>query len=124
MLRFLVADDHAIVRQHIRRVLEAQDGWQVCGEAATGKDAVEMAIALRPNFVLLDWSMPVLNGLDAAGQIVRQLPLTAVLILTMHDPEDLKDAALASGAGSCLLKTDLHRLPDEVRGLLKAKRPV
>jgi DNA-binding NarL/FixJ family response regulator len=123
MLRILVADDHAIVRRNVCGVLDAEQDFQVCGEASTGLEAVEKASALKPDLVVLDLSMPLLNGLDAARQILSNLPQTEVLILTMHESPDLTTAALASGARACLTKTDIFHLPDEVRALLKSGRP-
>jgi len=109
MLRILIADDHAIVRRCIRRTLE-DNGWEVCGEARTGREAVMMTAAQRPEIVVLDLSMPELNGLDAAREIHRQRPETKMLILTMHDMEDLIPELRASGVRDCVLKTDLQQL--------------
>jgi len=96
-----------LIRQGLRKVLEERPGWTVCGEAATGREAVAKARELRPNVVVLDVGMPELNGLEAARQIRRALPDTEVLILTMHDSERLAREALAAGARGFLLKTDL-----------------
>jgi len=109
MLRILIADDHAIVRRCIRRTLE-DNGWEVFGEARTGREAVTMTAAQRPEIVVLDLSMPELNGLDAAREIHRQRPETKMLILTMHDMEDLIPELRASGVRDCVLKTDLQQL--------------
>jgi DNA-binding NarL/FixJ family response regulator len=122
VLRILVADDHAAIRRLVCRLLEAEEGWQVCGEAATGTEAVEMTVVLKPDLVVLDLSMPRLHGLDAAAQIVSKRPDTAVLLLTMHELDgELRRAALASGASSYLLKTDIDRLPAEVRSLVRPR---
>ncbi|MBX3027310.1 response regulator transcription factor [bacterium] len=104
--RILIADDHGVVREGLRRVLEAQPSCTICGEAATGREAVAKAKALRPDVVVLDIAMPELNGLDAARLIRRMLPATEVLILTMHDSEALAREALAAGARGFVLKTD------------------
>jgi DNA-binding NarL/FixJ family response regulator len=89
MTRILVADDHEMVRQGLRAVLEAHPGWEVCGEAANGLEAVSQAHALKPDIVVLDFAMPELNGLGAARQIRQELPQIEVLILTMHESESL-----------------------------------
>jgi DNA-binding NarL/FixJ family response regulator len=107
--RILIADDHEIVRQGIRSLLEAHPGWEVSGEAKDGREAVELSKALRPDLVLLDIGMPTLNGLDAARQILANCPLTRVLVLTMHDSEQVVRDVLAAGARGFLLKSDAGR---------------
>lgn len=105
-LRILIADDHEMVRQGLRRVIEEQKGWMICGEAATGREAVEQAKQLRPNVVVMDFSMPDMNGLEATRQIRAALPRTEILILTMHDSEQLVREVLAAGARGYILKSD------------------
>ena len=105
-LRILIADDHEMVRQGLRRVLETRPDWEVCGEAANGRKAVEQARRLRPDVVVLDLSMPLVSGLVATRQIRKALPQTEVLILTMHDSDELIREVLAAGARGYLLKTD------------------
>src|SRR5262245_39293253 len=122
MLRILVADDHPSVRRYVCGVLEAEEGWEVCGEARNGREAVEMAVQLQPDLVVLDLSMPELNGLDAARQIRDKIPRAEVLILTLHEGEDLRRAARDSGAGACVVKTDLQSLVTEIRSLLQSSR--
>lgn len=109
MLRILLADDHDIVRRGLRDLLEEQPGWEVCGEAATGREALEHAIRLRPQVVVLDLMMPELNGLEAARQIRKALPTTEILVFTMHDSEDLVHAILSAGARGYVLKSDAAR---------------
>ena len=108
-LRILIADDHALVRRGLRSVLEAQPGWTVCGEAQDGREAVKLGLKLRPHIFLLDVTMPELNGLDATRQICRSLPGTPVLILTMHESEELCAEAVQAGASGCVLKSDSPR---------------
>lgn len=108
-VRILVADDHEVVRQGLRRLLEARPGWEVCGEAGTGREAVEKAKNLKPDIVVLDYSMPGLNGTEAARQIVEGAPRTEVLILTMHGSEQLIRSALEAGARGYVLKSDASR---------------
>jgi len=108
-VQILIADDHDVVRQGLRRVLEAEPGWVVCGEAANGREAVALAVALRPEVVLLDISMPGLNGIDATRRIRRLVPSTRVIILTMHNAEQIVTEALAAGARGCVLKSDSVR---------------
>jgi DNA-binding NarL/FixJ family response regulator len=108
-LRILIADDHALVRRGLRSVLEAQTGWTVCGEAPDGREAVKLGLKLRPDIFLFDVTMPELNGLDATRQICRALPNTPILILTMHESEELCAEAVQAGASGCVLKSDSPR---------------
>jgi len=106
-LRILLADDHEIIRHGVRLLIEKEAEWEVCGEAADGRNAVALAEKLKPDVVVLDIGMPELNGLDAARQIKRALPKTGVLIFTGEESEQLIHEIFAAGAGSCILKSDL-----------------
>jgi DNA-binding NarL/FixJ family response regulator len=108
-VRILVADDHEVVRQGLRRLLEARPGWEICGEASNGREAVEKARELKPDVVVLDHSMPGLNGTEATRQIIERVPRTEVLILTMHGSEELIRGALEAGARGYVLKSDASR---------------
>jgi DNA-binding NarL/FixJ family response regulator len=108
-LRILIADDHDVTRRGVRALLENHPAWEVCGEAADGREAVACAAQLKPGLVLLDIAMPNLNGVEATRQILRAVPETRVLILTMHDSEELVREVLAAGAVGFLLKTDAGR---------------
>jgi DNA-binding NarL/FixJ family response regulator len=103
-LRILVADDHPIVRAGLRTLLESRPGWQVCAEAANGRDAVELAGKLKPDVAVLDISMPVLNGVEATRQLRKVSPETEVLILTMHDSEQMIQQVFEAGALGYVLK--------------------
>jgi DNA-binding NarL/FixJ family response regulator len=105
-LRILVVDDHAVVRRGVRSLLESHEGWEVCGEATTGRDAVEQNRRLRPDVVVMDLSLPELNGLDATRQILKDAPDTEVLVLTMHHSEQLARDVLQAGARGYVLKSD------------------
>lgn len=105
-LRILVADDHEVVREGLRALLERQPGWVVCGEAGTGREAVAETLRLKPDVVIMDISMPELNGLDATPRILEHLPDTRILILSAHDSERLIRHMLTSGARGYMLKTD------------------
>lgn len=104
-LRLLVADDHDVVRAGIRTLLEEQPGWEVVGEAANGREAVEKAKGVQPDVAILDLSMPEMNGLEAAREIVDGTP-TKVLILTMHDCDALIEQTFKAGARGYLLKSN------------------
>jgi DNA-binding NarL/FixJ family response regulator len=106
MLRLLLADDHDVVRRGLRDMLEEHEGWQVCGEASTGREAVDLAIRCRPDIALLDLSMPELNGLEATRQIRKEAPGTEVLIFSMHETEQMVREVLFAGARGYVLKSD------------------
>jgi len=108
-IHIVVADDHEVVRKGLRAILEAQDGWEITGEAATGREAVELAKEYRPDVVVLDITMPELNGLEATRQILKAVPTTEVLILTMHEPEQVVQEVLDAGARGYVLKSDAGR---------------
>ena len=103
-MRILIGDDHTLVRHGLCKLLEARSDWEVVGQAGDGREAVASALALQPDVVLLDVGMPLLNGIDAAQQIVRKLPGTRVLMLSMHSDEAYVTRALQAGASGYLLK--------------------
>jgi DNA-binding NarL/FixJ family response regulator len=105
-VRILVADDHEVVRGGLRAILESRAGWEVCGEAATGREAVHKARQLHPDVAVIDITMPELNGLEATRQIRKALPKTEVLILTMHESEQVVHEVLDAGARGYVLKSD------------------
>jgi len=109
VLRILIADDHEVARSGIRTLLESHPGWEVCAEAKDGREAVELCHKTKPDLVLLDIGMPNLNGLDAARQILATAPDTRILILTMHDSEQVVREVLSAGARGFLLKSDAGR---------------
>jgi len=108
-LRILVADDHEIVRRGLVSLIKSQPSWEVCAEANNGRQAVELAKELRPAIVILDIGMPVLNGLEATRQILRDNPRIRVLILTITDTDQAVRAVLDAGARGFLLKSDAAR---------------
>jgi DNA-binding NarL/FixJ family response regulator len=106
-LRILVADDHELVRRGIRGVLRARRGWTVVGEAMNGLEAVEKANRLKPDVAILDISMPDLGGLQATRQIRESVPTTQVVVLTMHESDQMVRRVLDAGALGYVLKSDL-----------------
>ena len=120
-VRILIADDHNVVRSGLRGILEAQPGWMVCGEASTGREAVAMTVNLKPDLVVLDISMPDLNGIQAAREI-RRAASTPILFMTMHDAPDFQQDAVAAGATGFLPKTgSAQMIVDAVRAVLARK---
>jgi DNA-binding NarL/FixJ family response regulator len=108
-LRVLIADDHDLIRRGVRDLLAARSGWEVVGEACNGADAVRKAVSLRPDVAILDFSMPELNGPEAAAQIAEKVPETGVVVLTMHDSEQVMREVLHAGARGLVLKSDADR---------------
>ena len=109
MIRILIADDHDVVRSGLRHNIEAQPNWQVVAEAGDGREAVEKALETKPDVAVIDYSLPLVNGVEATRQIRAALPRTEVLIFTMHDNESLIQELLKAGARGYLLKTDARR---------------
>jgi len=107
--RILVADDHEIVRRGLCTLLRAQPDWEVCGEASNGREAVEKALQMQPEVVILDVGMPSLNGLEATRQILKANPQIKILILTLHDTDQVVQEVLNAGARGFLLKSDAAR---------------
>lgn len=121
-LRILIADDHELVRRGIRGLLRAQRGWKVAGEAANGQEAVEKARKLKPDVIILDIGMPILDGLEATRQIREAAPNTEILILTMHESNQMVRRVLEAGARGYVLKSDLAgHLVKAVKGVARGK---
>jgi DNA-binding NarL/FixJ family response regulator len=122
-LRILIADDHGLVRRGARAILHSRPGWRVVGEAANGREAVEKAIELRPHVAVIDIGMPELDGVEVARQIRAAVPDTKVLMLTMHESDQMVRRALAAGAHGYVLKSDLTEiLPKAVKVVSEGKR--
>ncbi|MEP7309175.1 MAG: response regulator transcription factor [Acidobacteriota bacterium] len=112
-LRILLADDHTLVRQGLRKLIEARPEWEVVAEAGNGRDAVRSALELKPHVAIIDIAMPLLNGIEATRQIVRRAPEVRVLVLSMYADEDYVTQVMKAGAAGYLLKdsadTDLNQ---------------
>jgi DNA-binding NarL/FixJ family response regulator len=122
-LRILVADDHGLVRRGARAVLHSRRGWRVVAEAANGREAVQKAIELKPDVAVVDIGMPELDGVEVARQIREAVPETKVLVLTMHESDQMVRRALDAGACGYLLKSDLtDSLAKAVKAVSEGKR--
>jgi DNA-binding NarL/FixJ family response regulator len=116
--RILIADDHEVVRSGLRSILEAHDGWEVVGEAADGKEAVNKALETKPDVAIVDYSLPIFNGVEVTRQIKARTPKTEVLIFTMHESDALISDLLQAGARACLQKSDAkHHLISAIEAL-------
>src|SRR5215510_4364453 len=123
MARILIADDHAVVRAGVRRILEGHPSFEIVAETADGKTTINKAIETKPDVILLDYSLPVINGLEVTRQVRRRLPGTEVLLFTVHDSESTIEEALKNGARGYLLKTDAGRDLIEAITRVAAHRP-
>ena len=112
-VRIVVADDHALIRRELRRLLEAEDGWTVCGEAGNGGEAVHLCDLHRPDAAALDINMPLMDGIEAAAQIREVAPSVAIVIVSVHVSELLVAAALEVGARGYIVKSEApdHLVP-------------
>ena len=116
--RILIADDHELVRQGMRAILQSEPQWVVCGEATTGLQALTMTIELKPDLIVLDVALPEMNGIEVTRQIRRAGPV-AVLIVTMHDSDQVVLEAMEAGANGLVLKAEAGRtMADAVRAIL------
>lgn len=122
-LRLLLADDHTLVRHGLRKILEERREWEVVGEVGDGRAAIDAAVSLKPDVAIIDAAMPLLNGIDATQQIVRRVPQTRVLMLSMHSDEAYLTRALQAGATGYILKDSAGK--DLIRGVetVAAGRP-
>jgi PAS domain S-box-containing protein len=122
-LRVLIVDDHEATRRGLRSLLSSRADWQVCGEAEDGLEAVEKAMALRPDVVLMDISMPRMNGLDATRVIRRDVPESKVVIVSQNDPAIVRRQALGVNAAGCVSKSDLsHELISTLDKLVQKRK--
>jgi DNA-binding NarL/FixJ family response regulator len=121
-LRILIADDHEVVREGMRALIEHEPGWEVCGTAMTGQEAVDTAKKLKPEVVVLDMTMPELDGLDVLREIKRALPNTEVVIFSAHHSEEVIEQLFDAGAKSYIQKSDASRhLVAAIRSLAEHK---
>jgi DNA-binding NarL/FixJ family response regulator len=107
--RILIADDHEVVRLGLRAILESHAGWEIVAEAENGKDTVTKALGSKPDVAIIDYSLPVINGIEATRQIHARLPDAEILIFTMHDSDMLVRELLEAGARAYVLKSDARQ---------------
>lgn len=106
MPRVMVVDDHAVIRRGVQGILQAFPEWELCGEAENGQEAIRLAETLKPDMIIMDVSMPGLNGLEATRIIRNMLPDTKILLLTLHSSTELVRSAFRAGARGYVLKSD------------------
>jgi len=121
-ITILLADDHTIVREGFRKMLELESGFEIVGEASNGREAIALAAKLHPSVVLMDIAMPLLNGLESTRQILKAVPATRVLILSAHSDSAYVQSAVDSGAAGFLLKqTSAHEVCRAIREINAGK---
>ena len=108
-VRILIADDHEVVRQGIRTILAARPEWEICGEAVNGQEAVTLAGELHPDAIIMDITMPVMSGLEAARQLTKSNSSAPILIFTMHESRSLADSVRETGARGFVFKSRAAR---------------
>ncbi|MGC2194918.1 MAG: response regulator [Terriglobales bacterium] len=119
--RIMVADDNPAVRRALRNILELKQDWKVLGEAVNGRDAIEQAQKLHPDLIVLDVSMPVMNGLDAARVLSAIMPLVPVILCSLHTNEVLQKEAAAAGVSAVVSKAqNMQVLVNKAKELLEA----
>ena len=106
MQRILIADDNESLRKALRDILSVRDGWSICGEATNGRSAVSLALELKPDLIILDFLMPLMNGLAAAAEISKSLPGTPIVLYTMHKSSQLDREAKKVGISRVVSKTE------------------
>jgi DNA-binding NarL/FixJ family response regulator len=117
-MRIVIADDSALVRRGVMRVLSSEPDWVVCGQASNGAETLEMCSAMRPDLVLLDVNMPGASGLETSRLLRRELPDIRILIMSHHDPVQLLPGVLKAGADGCLDKASIAtQLIDAIRNI-------
>jgi DNA-binding NarL/FixJ family response regulator len=108
-VRILVADDHEVMRMGIRNLLQFRSGWSVCAEASNGQEAVEKALQFHPDVIIMDITMPLMNGLEAARQITRSQPQIPIILFSMHVSDDVYQHLQADGIRGAVAKGDAAR---------------
>lgn len=117
-VRILVADDHEMIRRGLRNLIEQHEGWRVCGEAASGREAVQLAQKLMPRVTIIDLFMPELNGLDATRQIKKFVPRAEVLVFSILESAEIIHQVVEAGARGYLVKSDIGRhIADAIEAL-------
>jgi DNA-binding NarL/FixJ family response regulator len=123
-LRILVADDHEIVRRGVCSLLEAHAGWVVCGHAGDGLEAIDQACKLSPDVIVMDVTMPSMNGLEATRVLCRERPQSVIIILSQHDSREMMHEALSAGARAFVRKSSAARdLVETIERLMRGEAP-
>jgi len=119
MPRILIVDDSNAVREQLRRVVERNPEWEVCGQAQNGREAIDRALKETPDLILLDYRLPVINGLQAAREISRLIPDARILLCSMHVSTDLSEAARDAGCHGAVSKYDSRQIIVAIEALLR-----
>ena len=120
-IRILIVDDSALFRQGVRDALETNPGWEICGEAANGLQAIERSRSLIPDLLIMDFSMPGVTGLEAASEILKEFPKLPILLLTLYLTRQLAEQASNAGIRGTLSKTAMDHLSEGMEALLRGE---
>jgi DNA-binding NarL/FixJ family response regulator len=121
MTRIMVVDDHSMVRKQLRQVIQEREGWEVCGEASDGQEAIRLHTALKPHVTVMDFNMPLLDGLQAARQILSNQPSASILMISISDARQLIEEMKKIGVKGFCLKRDIDDLFAAVEALLRGE---
>jgi DNA-binding NarL/FixJ family response regulator len=119
--RIFIVDDHHHIRLQLRHLLESVTAWEVCGEAVNGREAVDKHFSMQPHVTVMDFNMPVLNGLDAARLILQQCPDAAILLLTVFTSSELAHQARRHGIKAFCCKSQIHCIVAAIESLLRGE---
>jgi DNA-binding NarL/FixJ family response regulator len=121
MTRIMVVDDHSMVRKQLRQVIQEREGWEVCGEASDGQEAIRQHTALKPHVTVMDFNMPLMDGLQAARQILSNQPSASILMISISDARQLIEEMKKIGVKGFCLKRDIDDLFAAVEALLRGE---
>lgn len=123
MTRIFIADDHEVVRTGLKAILGTHDGWEIVGEAGDGKEALAKMVSCKPDVAIIDYGLPMINGIEVSRQVRARLPETEVLMFTMRDDDGVVEQALEAGVRAYLLKSDAKQYLISAIESLAARKP-
>lgn len=123
MVRIMVVDDHSLVRKQLRQVIQGRNGWEVCGEASDGDEAIRQHSALRPELIIMDFNMPQVDGIQAAREILSNQPNVPIIMISISDSHTLIEEIKKVGIRGFCCKDKMNDLASVVNGVLRGDTP-